>query len=729
MAANERGDGLAASLDRMRLAAEQLPPGELRALAGEAAATVSSILAMSTDGSAERVDDERLRQLQDQAEQPGLGNADRALQHAQVAAAALRGSQETDLGRVDTGIAHLRRAVEVAGPRDPQRVFHLTGLALGLLRRGELVNATADLREAESLLEEARSAAGGPAHPMWQMVNEMLSDVRRSLGEGQDGHRLALEGMRGHVWRVLAERDLEGATVAVRRAATDAVDTARRCLIANDPAGAITALDAGRGLALFAATTVGTFAQRLEEAGDPVLAERWRTAVAAGDPAQLPSDLRRAVLRTVTQQGSAGDLLDPPGFDEIQRALVAIDADALVYLVPGTGVTPGYAVCAPATGPPRYLVLPNLKNIEDDPDITRYLRAVNRRDLAAAGEQVPVDLGRDLGGGAAAGSAAALAKSVDGVCGWAWDAAMGPLIEGLLPRLPPPGSGRPQRLVLVPMGDLARIPWQAARRPRDGRYAIELIAISQAVSARMLCRSAALPPVPLSPGGLVVGDPDAGEGVLSLRAARREALAIRDVFYLGARYVGRRPDGSTSPSGAGTAAQVRAWLTASGPAAGAMLHLACHGFVRAGSEHPTAYLLLARGEKLLAEKLIEPMAQAPERAISLAVFAACHTGVSMTGYDEAYSLGAAFLAADVRSVLCTQWGVEDEETSVLMFMFHHFLHSARLPAWAALREAQLWMLDPGRIVPDDMPKPLRERLDPDKLSAVVAWAAFVHWGQ
>ena len=101
----------------------------------------------------------------------------------------------------------------------------------------------------------------------------------------------------------------------------------------------------------------------------------------------------------------------------------------------------------------------------------------------------------------------------------------------------------------------------------------------------------------------------------------------------------------------------------------------------------------------------------------------------MTGYDEAYSLGTALLAGGVRSVLCTQWAVPDEETSVLMFMVHHFVHSAGLPAWAALRQAQRWMLDPDREVPADMPTPLRSALDPEKLADVVAWAAFVHWGR
>jgi hypothetical protein len=301
---------------------------------------------------------------------------------------------------------------------------------------------------------------------------------------------------------------------------------------------------------------------------------------------------------------------------------------------------------------------------------------------------------------------------------------MGPLIESLLPRLGPPPPHRPHRLVLVPMGDLARVPWQAARRPADHRYATELVAISQAVSARMLCRSADQRPVPPSLGGLVVADP----GGKPLVAARREALAIRQVFHPGARYLGRRPDGTTSPSGRGTTAEVRDWLTGKGGGVGGVLHLACHAFVDVEDAKPAAYLVLADGKELFAEELVALLAQSPDR-VDLAVLAACHSGVAMTGYDEAYSLGTALLAGGVRSVLCTQWAVPDEETSVLMFMVHHFVHSAGLPAWAALREAQRWMLDPGRTVPDNMPTPLRSVLDPEKLADVVAWAAFVHWGR
>jgi CHAT domain-containing protein len=304
---------------------------------------------------------------------------------------------------------------------------------------------------------------------------------------------------------------------------------------------------------------------------------------------------------------------------------------------------------------------------------------------------------------------------------------MRPLVERYLPRLPA-HPDRPPRIVLVPMGDLARVPWQAARRP-DGRYAIELIAVSQAASARMLVRSATLPAVPLGPAGLVVGDPDTREAAGALPAARLEAYAIRQTFYRGARYLGRRPDGSPSRSGPGTAAEVRAWLTNPGPAAGGLLHLACHGFVQEGGARATAYLLLAGGDRLTAEELVALLARTPERAVGLVVLAACRTGLSLNGYDEAYSLGTAFLAGGVRTVLSSQWSVPDSATSVLMFMVHRRLRAGGRAPWAALRDAQLWMLDPAREVPADMPGPLRRQLAGVELGAVQAWAAFLHWGQ
>lgn len=696
MAANQRGDDLTEPMRRVREAAESLPPDDpVRAAALEGLSMAGDLSGVPSGGKS-----------------TGLDDADPVLRYTHAAAVLLRGGEETDLGKIEAAIVSLREALRLARPEDVRRPLHLSGLALAIFRRTEVTNSIAGLDEAVTLLTEARELAGGPHHPQWSWINDLLSGVQQRLGSSAPPHRTGLDAMRGHTFRVMLQSDLAAATVAAADAARSAVDTARWCLQANEPADAITALDAGRGLALFAATEVGTVGTRLRMAGRAALADRWDAAVASGDPDQLPTVLRRDALAVLTEQGSPA-VLDPPGLDEIRDALHTLDADALVYLVPGL---PGWAVIAPAEGRAGYIPLPNLQP-DGDLDVERYLNAAARRASRA-------DPDRDMEPDDDADEA--FTDSLDALCRWAWRAAMGPLVEQYLPRLSRRANGRPPRVVLVPMGNLALIPWQAARHP-DGRYAVELVAISQAVSARMLCHAAALSPVPLAPTGLVVGDPDTGDPARDLLAARAEAHTVRRAFYPGARYIGRRPNGSTSPSGSGGAGEVRAWLTATGPAAGAMLHLACHGFTSASAG--TAYLLLAGGDRLTAETLGTVMARNPERAIGLVVLAACRTGRTISGYDEAYSLGTAFLAAGVRSVLSTQWSVPDRATSVLMFMFHHYLMAGRRPVWAALREAQLWMLDPRRQVPSGMPDELRVQLAGADLTAVAAWAGFVHWGQ
>ncbi|TDC01354.1 CHAT domain-containing protein [Micromonospora fluostatini] len=557
------------------------------------------------------------------------------------------------------------------------------------------------------------------------------------LGEWSSAGRAGLDGLRRYAWKVLLQSDTAAATAAARHAASDATRIARRCLTAGDPAGAIQALDAGRALVLFAATEFRDVATRLDARGRSDLADRWRAATAVDGPDTVPVQLRREALSALSGPAdrdvdAAAGPLDPPSLHEIRAALAALDADALVYLVPATSTGTGYAVIAPVQGPPGFMGLPGLA-LDGDVDAERYLSALSHRDavllhdvepVPEAGVAGAVDHCREL---VMEKAESRLVDSLDALCGWAWRAAIGPLLE-YLARRPGSGSGRPPRVVLVPMGGLSRIPWQAARRP-DGTYAVQLAAFSQAASARMLCESAARAPVPLAPVGLVVGDPDtAGRGA-ELAAARVEAYAVHQSFYPGARYVGRRPDGLPSRSGAGTAAQVREWLTSARPGAGAMLHLACHGVIEVDSADATSYLLLADRERLTAEELIGVLAEAPERQVGLVVLAACHTGVSSRGYDEAYSLGTAFLAGGVRSVLSTQWSVPDRATSLLMFMFHHFLMTERRPAWDALRRAQLWMLDPGRRPPEGMPRPLRRQLHQTDPAEIVAWAGFVHWGR
>ena len=547
------------------------------------------------------------------------------------------------------------------------------------------------------MLTEARGIAGGPHHPQWSWLNDMLSWVQRRLGHDPRPYRTALDGLRGHAYRVLVQSDLAAATVAARDAARDAADAARWCLQAGEPADAIAALDAGRGLALFAATELGTVAERLRAAGQDELAGRWSAALASGEQDRLPTGLRREVLTVLTEQGSSV-LLDPPGLDEIRGALREVDADALVYLVPGEPGMPGYAVVAPAEGPPSYLTLPGL-HPGDDHDV----RAVpDHRGPARRRRRSQPGHG---GGRGRAGPGGRLHGSLDALCRWAWRAAMGPLIDQYLPRLAGRAPGRPPRIVLVPMGELARIPWQAARRA-DGTYAVQLAAVSQIVSARMLCHAAALSPVPLAPIGLVVGDPDTGDPHRDLPAARSEAYAIRRVFYPGARYVGRRPDGGTSPSGPGRADEVRSWLTASSPAAGSVLHLACHGFL--STDAATAYLLLAGGDRLHAETLGRGARPGPG-----------------TDHRPGRPGGLPHRPGDQRLRRGVQPGHRLPRGRRPVGAVHPVERSRRghlgpdvhgpplpdgrgRPVWEALQRAQLWMLDPARRRPrPDARRPAR----------------------
>ena len=85
------------------------------------------------------------------------------------------------------------------------------------------------------------------------------------------------------------------------------------------------------------------------------------------------------------------------------------------------------------------------------------------------------------------------------------------------------------------------------------------------------------------------------------------------------------------------------------------------------------------------------------------------------------------LARGARSVVSAQWPVADSETSVLMFMFHHFLRVENLRPADALRAAQLWMLR-DRRPPRSMPDALLTRLARVGEIRVAAWAGFVHSG-
>ena len=65
---------------------------------------------------------------------------------------------------------------------------------------------------------------------------------------------------------------------------------------------------------------------------------------------------------------------------------------------------------------------------------------------------------------------------------------------------------------------------------------------------------------------------------------------------------------------------------------------------------------------------------------------------------------------------------------MLMYLFHHYLRTEKVPPWQALRAAQLCMLRPDTPLPDTMPAHLRELVGGREHAGVVGWAGFVHGG-
>ncbi|WET76213.1 CHAT domain-containing protein [Amycolatopsis sp. QT-25] len=622
--------------------------------------------------------------------------------------ALLRGGDETDLIRIDRAIELTREAADEPGPlRDAAR----NGIALGLWQRAEVLGTTEGLDEAQQVLEDLiddMRGRGGPANRLWTDVHHMLAQIRRRVGNRRESDVAGLEAMYRFAHQALVESDPAVARIGLREAATSGMDFARQCLVTGDYARAMDALDAGRGLMLFAEVEVLDLVPRLRAAGRDDLARRWEVE------GPMASGLRAEAIEVlVAAAGGVDKLLKLPTPSEVRAALRAVDADALVYLVPTENQQGGMALVVPREGPMAYLPLPYLR-VRKEAEAEGYLAALS-------------ELSRELSPAAQA----PFTDRLDELCEWAWRVAIGPLLERYFTR-DAEKRDRTPRIVLIPMAELAAIPWQAARNA-EGTYAVELAAFSQAVSAREFCANATRPPVRLTSTGLVVGDPRTEGLPRDLPAARLEAFEVHKAFLRAAKYVGRRPNGSVSPSGPGTAEQVRAWLAADKPQAGAVLHLACHGQFTSDEQTAKASLLLApdpaggHGE-LGADEIVRLLNSNPNRQIGLVVMAACHTGRSIHGYDEAYSLGTAFLAGGVRTVLSTQWAVPDEATSMLMYLFHHYLRTERLPPWQALRAAQLCMLRPETPVPDAMPAHLRELVGGREHAGVVGWAGFIHGG-
>lgn len=610
-----------------------------------------------------------------------------------------------------------RRLASLNG-RVPARHFLRLGTAYnaGLAELEAVRHRTSDVGAAQravELLTEAKSLAGGPEHPLWSAVAMSLAEAMR-MAHYPDlaaTRVMGLSALEGHAWQVALQSGTDFAVAAARGASEAASTLAGWCLQDGAYDDLVTALDAGRGLVLNASVLSRDIARRLEAGGHADLAAEWsatrgrgRDQVGGGiigataSDAEVSDNLRLRVLHAIRRGDDGGQprLLEPIGIGEIQAGLIAVGADALSYLIPADGPRTGLAVVVPAVGRVEVVPLPSL--VVGPGSLPHQYLGHPSVDRVAG----------PVGGGSPQ-------VSLDAICQWAWWAGSGQLVTYSKKwRL-----NRPARLVLVPMGELALVPWHAAyvQNPVARRYAIADLIFSYNVSARMFCAAARRPVRPIR-SALIVGNPTG-----DLVCAGMEAQAIKARFYRDGTYFGQP---SADAVADGTPAEVLTWIqdTAAGPS---MLHFACHA--RGRPDQPShGYLLLAGAQQLTADELLETC-RLSALEIGQVFLAACTTSVTGVDYDEAFSLATVFLTSGAQTVFGSLWPVPDAETSLLMYMVHHFLVVEAQPPSLALHRAQLWMINPHRRPPEQMPPVLRALADRPQASDPVAWAGFTHFGR
>ncbi len=647
----------------------------------------------------------------------------------------LKGITTSDPAPFSTAIGLMTDLLEELGPDYLERIRYTAALGTMCRSRYGLTGDQADIKAAIGWLEQSRAelvrvpghTARAPALMELARCYRLGGDLAAARGTG-----LAALGERGQ--HVLLQTGTVRGLGYAGLAASESTEVADWCLADGEPNAAVAALELGRSLVLHAATVVTGVAELLAEAGQTELAARWRDSAAAsplddgGQPwdltnpetesgifpgladasARIPDDLRVRVLRALAGTGTSR-LTDSPSCADIAAAVAGTGADALVYLLEPVGQGPGYAIIVPAE-PGRHGGIDMLEL----PLLARSMSGSLDGYISAYADYVRLT----------AGAEQRWRQALEQLCDWAWLTAMRTLLE----RVGGWGLGRAPRLVLVPVGRLSVVPWQAARSGTGldrGRFACSDAVISYAASGRLLIEVSRRPALDLQAAPVIVADP-----AHSLPFAALEAEAIAAGCYPASRYLGQVASGRKRlADGRGTSAELLAELPAAARPGASVLHLGCH--VRlVGSAPSASYLELAGGEHLTIETILRQAGgRAPQAPGGLVTLAACVSDYGVAAYDEALSLATAFLAGGAVTVASARWFIDDDVTTLLMFMFHYFMTARDQSPRDALRLAQLWMLDPDRSAPAQMPSELAKDVPGLGSVGIAEWAAFTHQGR
>jgi hypothetical protein len=638
---------------------------------------------------------------------------------------------------IRNAIAFTTRALGETDPRFGDRFRFVSLLGAAGVALHQRTGDPADLQTAIGWLEKARAElAETPAHPQFAYCLINLARAYHARRDAGLALETGLAALRARARDLLLQSGTERSLRFARVAADEAAEVASWCLAEGKPEAAVEALELGRGLILHSATTVAALPELLTAIDRPDLAAAWRESAAADhetpwdtaspgqeylaslqagtSPLEVPDDLSARVFAALAGSPAEQRLLSPPTVAETASALAETGADVLAYLIRPLGGSSGCAILVRAADPCS-ADRPAAEIVDLDFPGADALEAYSRAYAAMSSAEVGVD---DLE------AIRDWRLAIADLCEWAWPGAILPILS----KLREWGVGQPPRLVLIAGGALSLVPWHAARygsvEAGTVRYALQDAVFSYAASARQLVDAARRTPLALAERPVVLGDP-----TNALPFAILEAEAIHDRCYPSGRYLGCTSPGWPGISaGAGNPGQILGELPRADRPGASVLHLGCHGVV-AGSGPGQSHLVLADGE-LAVDAILRQAADRPVSApgglVSLAV---CRSDLAAAQYDEALTLSTAFLAAGAVTVIGSRWEIPDGATSLLMFMFH--LRVARYgdSPRDALRLAQLWMLDPDREPPEEMPDELAQRARRPRLRDITSWAGLVHQGR
>ncbi|MER7486600.1 CHAT domain-containing protein [Streptomyces sp. NPDC126497] len=631
-------------------------------------------------------------------------------------------------------------AAPPGGTVPAERAQRLRQLEASVAAEGDAVHATAvDLR---MHLARAYRSGDSDASGLTALLTRAAMPGASPAGSPDAAERLRSRRLGREALGLLARRAL------VQEIAADAVLTADQagplsrevaawCVADGDPAEALEVLERGRALALHTEMTTVDVRRRLTELGRTDLADAWAawrgaalpthprdtaagTGAGAGtgragdarDPYTehpVPERLGARVRAVLEEHGALDHLLAAVPAPEIAAALRTTGNDELVYLLPTQGPPDsGGALRVGRDGRVRWTAL---RGLADTTRLDAYLGALELLLSAPRSEAVE----------------SAWEAELRQLCDWAGTAVMEPLLRDLGRGT---GPGDVPRLVLVPLATLAAVPWSAARLPgtAGGRpvRAVDRLALSTAPSARMFTAAAGRPAVRAEDSALLIlGLTGAEARVSSSRALHRLYPNRRLLAPAPDRPSGRPtrpPDGTTRP--AEILDEIRRACREHGvvdisahllpdPSDSWRSHLA-FGTVL-GPDGTVAQDVDRLSVQTIAAQRFPVPPAGPGLCVSLA---SCMNSLPRRHHDESFTMAAAFLAGGASSVLGSLWRVRLHATALLDLLFHHWLRSGDAPV-DALRRAQLWMTDPDRTPPGDLPPDAR-RLAAELLDVLTA---------